>query len=197
MKPEQAALTSNAGQPLAPRRCCSRQAVDGKIRSGVVVPSTIRSSSDACDARRFQRARGGVEREVAGGLAFGGDVPLADAGARGDPLVAGVDELGAGRRWSAPSPAGSCRSRRCGKKSCCQRPGRKMLAGNCAACGLLTHVRPHAINACRSRSVSARLRGSKPRSGFAMRSRRVPATARGDQSSSTTLIFGAMTCLPR
>ena len=37
MKPEHAALTSNAGQPLAPRRCCNRQAVDGKIRSGVVV----------------------------------------------------------------------------------------------------------------------------------------------------------------
>src|SRR5688500_2105219 len=47
-KPEQAALTSNAGQPLAPSRCCNRQAVDGKIKSGVVVPSTIRSSSEAC-----------------------------------------------------------------------------------------------------------------------------------------------------
>jgi len=34
-----------------------------------------------------------VEGEVAGGLAFGGDVPLADAGARGDPFVAGFDEL--------------------------------------------------------------------------------------------------------
>ena len=46
-KPEQAALTSNAAQPLAPMRCCTRQAVDGKMMSGVVVPSTIRSSSDA------------------------------------------------------------------------------------------------------------------------------------------------------
>ena len=34
MNPEQAALTSNAAQPLAPRRCCSRQAVEGKMMSG-------------------------------------------------------------------------------------------------------------------------------------------------------------------
>jgi hypothetical protein len=46
-KPEHAALTSKAGQPSAPRRCCTRQAVDGKIRSGVVVPRTIRSISSA------------------------------------------------------------------------------------------------------------------------------------------------------
>ena len=39
------------------------------------------------------RATRGVVGQVAGGLAFGGDVALADAGARGDPLVAGVDEL--------------------------------------------------------------------------------------------------------
>ena len=47
MKPEQAALTSNAGQPAAPRRACTRQAVDGKMRSGVVVPTTISSISEA------------------------------------------------------------------------------------------------------------------------------------------------------
>src|SRR5690606_2684810 len=45
------------------------------------------------DAGRVQRARGGVEGQVAGGFALGGDVPLADAGPGGDPLVAGVDEL--------------------------------------------------------------------------------------------------------
>jgi hypothetical protein len=45
MKPEHAALTSNAAQPFAPRRCCSRQAVDGKMRSGVVVPTTMSSIS--------------------------------------------------------------------------------------------------------------------------------------------------------
>jgi len=37
--------------------------------------------------------RGGVEREVARGLAVRGAAALADAGARGDPLVARVDEL--------------------------------------------------------------------------------------------------------
>src|SRR3546814_2042617 len=45
------------------------------------------------DAGRFHRTHGGVVREVAGGFAFGRDVALADAGARGDPLVAGVDDL--------------------------------------------------------------------------------------------------------
>jgi hypothetical protein len=34
-----------------------------------------------------------VEREVARGLAVRGAAALADARARGDPLVAGVDEL--------------------------------------------------------------------------------------------------------
>jgi hypothetical protein len=39
--------------------------------------------------RRARRALG----QIAGGLAFGGDVALADAGARRDPLVARVDEF--------------------------------------------------------------------------------------------------------
>src|SRR5690348_7130700 len=46
-KPEHAALTSNAMQPLAPRRSWIRHAVAGKMRSGVVVPSTTMSSSNA------------------------------------------------------------------------------------------------------------------------------------------------------
>jgi hypothetical protein len=37
--------------------------------------------------------RRSVEREIAGRLAVGGAAALADAGARGDPLVGGVDEL--------------------------------------------------------------------------------------------------------
>jgi hypothetical protein len=35
----------------------------------------------------------GIEREVAGRFAIRRAAALADAGARGDPLVAGVDEL--------------------------------------------------------------------------------------------------------
>src|SRR5690606_14029011 len=41
----------------------------------------------------FQRAYRRVERQVHGGFAFRGDVALTDAGARGDPFVAGVDDL--------------------------------------------------------------------------------------------------------
>jgi hypothetical protein len=36
---------------------------------------------------------GGIERQVARGFPVRGPAPLADAGARGDPLVGGVDEL--------------------------------------------------------------------------------------------------------
>src|SRR5690606_27539496 len=45
-------------------------------------------------AGRLERTRGRVVREVHGGFAFGGDMALTDAGARGDPLVAGVDDPG-------------------------------------------------------------------------------------------------------
>ena len=56
MKPEHAALTSKAMQPFAPSMFCTRQAVDGKIRSGVVVPTISNSTSApvmpaACIAR--------------------------------------------------------------------------------------------------------------------------------------------------
>jgi hypothetical protein len=34
-----------------------------------------------------------VEREVAGGFAIGSHAPFADAGARGDPFVGGIDEF--------------------------------------------------------------------------------------------------------
>jgi hypothetical protein len=37
--------------------------------------------------------RRGVEREIARGLAVGGAAALADARARGDPLVGGFDDL--------------------------------------------------------------------------------------------------------
>ena len=93
MKPEHAALTSNAAQPFAPRRCCSRHAVDGKMRSGVVVPSTIRSISRALTPAASSACGRRVESEIAGRLANGRKMALADAGARRDPLVAGIDQL--------------------------------------------------------------------------------------------------------
>ena len=41
MKPEHAALTSNAMHPFAPKRVCTRQAVDGNMWSGVTVQTMI------------------------------------------------------------------------------------------------------------------------------------------------------------
>jgi hypothetical protein len=46
------------------------------------------------DAGRFQRGNRRAVGKIARGLAVGRDVALADAGARGNPLVAGVDLLG-------------------------------------------------------------------------------------------------------
>src|SRR4029078_5925148 len=44
-KPEHTACTSNAGPPAAPIFACRMLAVDGKMMSGVVVATTIRSTS--------------------------------------------------------------------------------------------------------------------------------------------------------
>src|SRR6266567_193853 len=46
-KPLHTAWTSNAAPPLAPSLACRMHALDGKIMSGVVVATTMRSSSDA------------------------------------------------------------------------------------------------------------------------------------------------------
>ena len=121
-KPVQAALTSNAGQPLAPRRCCSRQAVDGKIRSGVVVPSTIRSSSDGVDARGLERAQRRMVGQVAvvspSAATWRSRMPVRVRSTRRS-----CRRTSRGRRWSAPFPAGSCRCR-------AMRP--RLLASACA-----------------------------------------------------------------
>src|SRR5207342_3954680 len=48
--------------------------------------------------------------QVAGGLAVRGDVSLADAGARGDPLIAGVDglrQVGVGQHFLRQVTAGT------------------------------------------------------------------------------------------
>ena len=46
------------------------------------------------DAGGIQRGARGVQREIAGLLRGCGDAPLADSGARANPVVAGVDALG-------------------------------------------------------------------------------------------------------
>src|SRR5690606_33574806 len=114
-----------------------------------------------------------------GGLAFGGDVALADAGARGDPLVAGIDDL-------------------------CQvvvghDSFRQVAAG-------ARDARIHALGRARLVHLQNRPRpGDLHANGHATRARRnaLPAwppsrtAARMDQSSSTTTALGAITCLPR
>src|SRR6185503_2094570 len=60
MKPEQPAARSNAAAPVAPRLCCTMQAVAGIGMSGVTVAQIIRSTSDAgmpADSSAFSAAR--------------------------------------------------------------------------------------------------------------------------------------------
>ena len=57
MKPEHAAWTSKAGQPWMPSRRWTMQAVLGNTLSGVVVASTIRSTSPAAKPARSSAAR--------------------------------------------------------------------------------------------------------------------------------------------
>jgi hypothetical protein len=45
------------------------------------------------DACGFKRAQGGLVAKVAGGFAFGRDVPLTNSGARLDPLIRGFDHF--------------------------------------------------------------------------------------------------------
>ena len=57
IKPEQAACTSNAAPPfLIPKRPCNKDAVLGKIKSGVDVPNTIKSTSSG-DLPAISKAR--------------------------------------------------------------------------------------------------------------------------------------------
>jgi hypothetical protein len=58
MKPAQAVSTLKAGTPMQPRRFCSSTPQLGKIRSGVVVPKAMKSTSSAATpaAARARRA---------------------------------------------------------------------------------------------------------------------------------------------
>ena len=57
MKPEQTAWTSKAAPRLMPRRACTMVATEGKVRSGVVVATMIRSSSSASMPASVRAAR--------------------------------------------------------------------------------------------------------------------------------------------
>ena len=65
----------------------------GKVLSGVEVASTIRSIDCASTCGIGERGARGMQREIGGELAGGGDMALADAGALHDPFVGGVDRL--------------------------------------------------------------------------------------------------------
>ncbi len=85
-----AAITSTAGHD-APMACWMSAAVDGKMWSGLEVPTTIRSRSARADTRILERATCRCRSESRRGLALSGDAALPDARPRGDPLVGGVD----------------------------------------------------------------------------------------------------------
>ena len=152
------------------------------------------------DAGRFHRAHRGVVGEVRGGLALGGDVALADAGAGDDPLVAGVHELGqvgVGQHLLRQVAAGTgdagmdatfglAHARTPGEPP---RRGRPVTIAR-RTCGRPT---PRAA-ACGKRGMQKRQR---PRQWRGRASCGNPGLAAAAHSSSTTLVFGAMTCLPR
>ena len=77
-----------------PSLACTWVAVAGKVSSGVVVPTMIRSTSCGGDAGGGERALGGVRRQVGGQFAVGRDVTLADAGAGDDPVVGRIELAG-------------------------------------------------------------------------------------------------------
>ena len=68
-------------------------AVAGKVSSGVVVATMMRSTSPASMAASLSAARAASTREVRGVFALARDAPFADAGALADPFVAGIDAL--------------------------------------------------------------------------------------------------------
>ena len=93
MKPAQAVSTLKAGTPRQPRRCCSSTPQLGKIRSGVVVPKAMKSTSSGGDAGRLERAPCGDFRQVDRRFVLRRDVAALDAGTGADPLIGGVDHF--------------------------------------------------------------------------------------------------------
>ena len=91
--------------------------------SGVTVATMMRSISGAATPGLLHRVLRGPGGHVAGVLAFGGDPPLLDSGAGGDPLVGCLDdffEIGVGedplRHIAAGSNDGNCAARLAGPR---------------------------------------------------------------------------------
>ena len=110
-KPEHTACRSKAAPWLMPSPFWTATAVAGKVLSGVEVASTIRSIDCASMPASVERGARGIDRQMRGELALGGDVALPDAGALHDPLVGRIDPAPPVRHWSAPSAADRSRSR--------------------------------------------------------------------------------------
>ena len=95
----------------------------GNTMSGVVVATMMRSIRGAMPAAASALCAA-CERRDRSSCALRRDVALADAGARDDPLVGGVDGLGKVVVGQDLRRADSCRCRRCGVAS-----SRPLLAG--------------------------------------------------------------------
>ena len=78
----------------APSFRCTRAAVAGNVRSGVVVATMIRSRSAGERPSGGERLFGRLHRQVRRALIGRGPAALVDAGALDDPGVGGVDDLG-------------------------------------------------------------------------------------------------------
>ena len=77
--------------------------------SGVQVATMIRSMLERIDPAQFQRLLRGLRAHVGGEFVLRRDAPLADAGARADPLVARIDhllQLGVGQHAAGQIGAG-------------------------------------------------------------------------------------------
>ena len=79
--------------PFAPRRSCTRHAVDGNIMSGVTVHTIIASTSEASMPRLRQRDPRGLHGHVGSGHVRRRDVPLRNADPLDNPFVGRFDHL--------------------------------------------------------------------------------------------------------
>ncbi len=92
------------------QQACRRS---GNTRSGVVVPTQIRSMSAALTLGRLHRAPRGVLRKIGRGLAFRRHVAAARCRCASGSTHRWYRPAAPDPRWSISSPADSCRCRRC------------------------------------------------------------------------------------